>query len=72
MYTSLIDSVKASVCGNTASTSNVESSTMVTVGVSVMAGRPAEPSSLVAGVPSNPKITSFMLSLIVSISRRRI
>lgn len=45
---------------------------MVTVGVSVMAGRPAEPSSLVAGVPSNPKITSFMLSLIVSISRRRI
>ena len=55
-----------------ASTSRDVSSTIVMVGVSVMAGRPAAPSSVVAGVPSKPKMTSLMLLARVSSKRRRI
>jgi len=70
-YTSLIVSSNESAKGRMASIRIVSSSTIVTVGVSVIAGRPAAPSDGVADVPSKPNVTSLMLSAIVFVSNLR-
>ena len=52
-------SLKEFDLSNFASTSKLLSSIIVIFGAKVTAGRPAEPSSEVAGVPSNPTIMAF-------------